>query len=149
MTCSLQRRYCVQSAKRVDETSAEIRLQGFESICCRDRLSTTSMQLAALCILIQAPKTNSFENMTSDKLDLLLTGVVSSAQIQRNRALRFAPLPCDTLAEWLRRRPAKPMRSPRVGSNPTGVVCVEQRQQRRERHRVDLKPTRTMANETK
>ena len=72
MTCSLQRRYCVQSAKRVDETSAEIRLQGFESICCRDRLSTTSMQLAALCILIQAPKTNSFENMTSDKLDLLL-----------------------------------------------------------------------------
>ena len=29
----------------------------------------------------------------------------------------------DTLAEWLRRRPAKPMGSPRVGSNPTGVVC--------------------------
>ena len=28
----------------------------------------------------------------------------------------------DTLAEWLRRRPAKPMGSPRVGSNPTGVV---------------------------
>jgi hypothetical protein len=27
----------------------------------------------------------------------------------------------DTLAEWLRRRPAKPMGSPRVGSNPTGV----------------------------
>ena len=27
-----------------------------------------------------------------------------------------------TLAEWLRRRPAKPMGSPRVGSNPTGVV---------------------------
>ena len=72
MTCSPQRRYCVQSAKRVDETSAEIRLQGFESICCRDRLSTTSMQLAASCILIQAPKTNSFENRTSDKLDLLL-----------------------------------------------------------------------------
>ena len=24
----------------------------------------------------------------------------------------------DTLAEWLRRRPAKPMGSPRVGSNP-------------------------------
>ena len=29
----------------------------------------------------------------------------------------------DTLAEWLRRRPAKPMGSPCVGSNPTGVVC--------------------------
>ena len=27
----------------------------------------------------------------------------------------------DTLAERLRRRPAKPMGSPRVGSNPTGV----------------------------
>ena len=30
----------------------------------------------------------------------------------------------DTLAEWLRRRPAKPMGSPRVGSNPTGVACA-------------------------
>ena len=30
--------------------------------------------------------------------------------------------PDDILAEWLRRRPAKPMGSPRVGSNPTGVV---------------------------
>ena len=32
----------------------------------------------------------------------------------------------DTLAERLRRRPAKPMGSPRVGSNPTGVVlkCI-------------------------
>ena len=28
----------------------------------------------------------------------------------------------DTLAEWLRRRPAKPMGSPCVGSNPTGVA---------------------------
>ena len=27
----------------------------------------------------------------------------------------------DTLAEWLRRRPAKPVCSARVGSNPTGV----------------------------
>ena len=35
----------------------------------------------------------------------------------------------DTLAEWLRRRPAKPMGSPRVGSNPTGVdfVCAVSR----------------------
>ena len=30
----------------------------------------------------------------------------------------------DTLAERLRRRPAKPMGSPRVGSNLTGVVCL-------------------------
>ena len=32
----------------------------------------------------------------------------------------------DTLAEWLRPRPAKPMGSPRVGSNPTGVdlLCL-------------------------
>ena len=30
----------------------------------------------------------------------------------------------DTLAERLRRRPAKPMVSPRVGSNPTGVAGV-------------------------
>ena len=28
----------------------------------------------------------------------------------------------DTLAEWLRRRPAKPMGSPRAGSNPAGVA---------------------------
>ena len=36
----------------------------------------------------------------------------------------YFPLPTvkDTLAERLRRRPAKPMGSPRVGSNPTGVV---------------------------
>ena len=31
----------------------------------------------------------------------------------------------DTLAERLRRRPAKPMGSPRVGSNPTGVVLID------------------------
>ena len=31
-------------------------------------------------------------------------------------------LPLDTLAEWLRRRPAKPMGSPRAGSNPAGVA---------------------------
>ena len=30
----------------------------------------------------------------------------------------------DTLAEWLRRRPAKPVGSARVGSNPTGVVLA-------------------------
>ena len=31
-------------------------------------------------------------------------------------------LSSDTLAEWLRRRPAKPMESPRAGSNPAGVA---------------------------
>ena len=44
---------------------------------------------------------------------------------QRHRAARSklaTPQAEDTLAEWLRRRPAKPMGSPRVGSNPTGVV---------------------------
>ena len=30
----------------------------------------------------------------------------------------------DTLAEWLRRRPAKPVGSARVGSNPTGVASL-------------------------
>ena len=38
--------------------------------------------------------------------------------------LRGSYLHRDTLAEWLRRRPAKPMGSPRVGSNPTGVVMA-------------------------
>ena len=33
-------------------------------------------------------------------------------------------VPLDTLAERLRRRPAKPTGSPRVGSNPTGVVFI-------------------------
>ena len=39
-------------------------------------------------------------------------------QTNRNRPM----VRNDTLAEWLRRRPAKPMGSPRVGSNPTGVA---------------------------
>ena len=51
----------------------------------------------------------------------------NTAQRQRSvqLLLRAVGLPAwaseDTLAEWLRRRPAKPMESPRVGSNPTGV----------------------------
>ena len=39
--------------------------------------------------------------------------------------LYFVSFSChqrDTLAEWLRRRPAKPLGFARVGSNPTGVV---------------------------
>ena len=35
----------------------------------------------------------------------------------------------DTLAERLRRRPAKSMGSPRVGSNPTGVVALSESRQ--------------------
>ena len=31
----------------------------------------------------------------------------------------------DTLAEWLRRRPGKPMGSPRVGVSPAGVACAD------------------------
>ena len=31
----------------------------------------------------------------------------------------------DTLADWLRRRPAKPMGSPRVGSKPSGVEFAD------------------------
>ena len=44
---------------------------------------------------------------------------------QNRLAQQLLPLAEDTLAEWLRRRPAKPMGSPRVGSNPTGVVRVQ------------------------
>ena len=45
---------------------------------------------------------------------------------QRDFALQAAASAAickDALAERLRRRPAKPMGSPRVGSNSTGVVC--------------------------
>ena len=38
--------------------------------------------------------------------------------------LVFECVDVDSLAERLRRRPAKPMGSPRVGSNPTGVVSL-------------------------
>ena len=43
----------------------------------------------------------------------------------------------DTLAEWLRRRPAKPMGSPCVGSNPTGVAFAAYniRRQTKQGHR--------------
>ena len=41
---------------------------------------------------------------------------------QRNVTLTHTTHPDDTLAEWLRRRPAKPMGSPCVGLNPTGVA---------------------------
>ena len=52
---------------------------------------------------------------------------IEAATLALNRKMPLVPpfvVPADdTLAEWLRRRPAKPMGSPRVGSNPTGVVC--------------------------
>ena len=41
--------------------------------------------------------------------------------LQYTQQLSYTICSNDTLAEWLRRRPAKPMGSPRVGSNPTGV----------------------------
>ena len=49
-------------------------------------------------------------------LQLLLGEDGASAKMQ-------LPLACkDTLAEWLRRWPAKSMGSPRMGSNPMGVA---------------------------
>ena len=49
-----------------------------------------------------------------------------SLQLQTVENCLITGLKCwaeDTLAERLRLRPAKPMGSPRVGSNPTGVDC--------------------------
>ena len=51
-------------------------------------------------------------------------GVEFANQCQVIRLQALAILTIDTLAEWLRRRPAKPMGSPRVGSNPTGVASM-------------------------
>ena len=58
-----------------------------------------------------------------------INAMLSSADAVRAKphmlfATEEGALPDDTLAEWLRRRPAKPMGSPCVGSNPTGVVFV-------------------------
>ena len=44
----------------------------------------------------------------------------------------------DTLAERLRRRPAKPMGSPRVGSNPTGVVFAQKAVCKSDKDNVNL-----------
>ena len=44
-----------------------------------------------------------------------------SQNILAKAGCKHAPTASDTLAERLRRRPAKPTGSPRVGSNPTGV----------------------------
>ena len=46
---------------------------------------------------------------------------LSSQNTLAKAGCKHAPVASDTLAERLRRRPAKPMGSPRVGSNPTGV----------------------------
>ena len=52
----------------------------------------------------------------------LARGSGGKQEIAIGRLFRIGlPIASDTLAEWLRRRPAKPMGSPRVGSNPTGV----------------------------
>ena len=54
-----------------------------------------------------------------------LSGGPVSAPQQNNTTNILALHDIDTLAEWLRRRPAKPMGSPRVGSNPTGVELLK------------------------
>jgi hypothetical protein len=38
------------------------------------------------------------------------------------KQVHLSDVSSDTVAEWLRRRPAKPLGSARVGSNPIGVV---------------------------
>ena len=43
------------------------------------------------------------------------------ADMQDQRVVLHIGVCMDTLAEWSRRRPAKPMGSPRVGLDPTGV----------------------------
>ena len=56
----------------------------------------------------------------------LARGSGGKQEIAIGRLFRIGlPIASDTLAEWLRRRPAKPMGSPRVGSNPTGVDLFE------------------------
>ena len=58
----------------------------------------------------------------SKQLDSCRNLILSAHYPQSSALLRVTR---DTLAERLRRRPAKPMGSPRVGSNPTGVVLVK------------------------
>ena len=58
----------------------------------------------------------------SKQLDFCRNLTLSAHYLQSSALLRVTR---DTLAERLRRRPAKPMGSPRVGSNPTGVVLVK------------------------
>ena len=64
--------------------------------------------------------------LITDSLPELSKGVDAScvrvAGATANNERNAWTVSSDTLAEWLRRRPAKPMGSPRVGSNPTGVV---------------------------
>ena len=57
---------------------------------------------------------------------------------------RSISIATDTLAEWLRRRPAKPMGSPRVGSNPTGVASLHCEKRTTKNRIIDAKtPCRT------
>ena len=58
-------------------------------------------------------------------------GLMDKALVFGTKDCRFESyqdhISIDTLAEWLRRRPAKPMGSPCVGSNPTGVeICMSE-----------------------
>ena len=60
---------------------------------------------------------------TACKINAMLSSADAvSAKPHMLLATEEGALPDDTLAEWLRRRPAKPMGSPCVGSNPTGVA---------------------------
>ena len=51
----------------------------------------------------------------------VISVVTTLAQKTLNQPFSFVSI-SDTLAEWLRRRPAKPLGFAREGSNPSGVV---------------------------
>ena len=54
-----------------------------------------------------------------------LCGFGSAARSGRYQPCKAMHSVQDTVAEWLRRRPAKPMGSPRMGSNPIGVAFCQ------------------------
>ena len=65
------------------------------------------------------------DTMGSVRVDSNPTGVVCSAREQSLQAVVTDELHLrNTLAEWLRRRPAEQLGYARVGSNPTGVACL-------------------------
>ena len=77
----------------------------------------------ALCfpvsfLIVAMPKLNKNSHDSRSQQDLTSSAWSKAAFQTDTRKRSFS----DTLAEWLRRRPAKPMGSPCVGSNPTGVV---------------------------
>ena len=68
----------------------------------------------------------SITSALSARLSLLFKLLLSLAEHQPTASchLAYHTWAQDTLAEWLRRWPSKPMWSPRVGSNPTGVAFM-------------------------